>query len=64
MPSRLRPLAPHDGPSTATLTWSLPPTGGMGSYVYFLGELHDGSGDGNVTLRIRRATGVFEMWPA
>jgi hypothetical protein len=63
-PEMSQPVAPLDGLMTTTLTWTLPPTGGHGSYVYFMLTLRDRSGDGSVAFETRRLTAVFEMWPA
>lgn len=62
-PTQLQPLASHDGPMTTTVTWALPPSGGPGSFVYFMATLDDRSCDGSVELTTRHITAVFEMWP-
>ena len=62
-PQRTQPLASHAGPMTSTITWSLPPSDGPGSFVYFMATLDDRSGDGSVTFTSGRVTAVFEMWP-
>lgn len=64
VPYRTTPLASHDGPMTTTVTWALPPRNGPGSWVYFMAELDDGSGDGSIHFVTRRVTAVFEMWPS
>lgn len=61
-PSRTMPLVAHDGPMTTTVTWALPPRGGPGSFVYFMADLDDRSGDGSIHFVTRRVTAVFEMW--
>ena len=48
---------------TTTVTWALPPSGGPGSFVYFMATLDDRSGDDSVELTTRDVTAVFEMWP-
>ncbi len=63
VPMQLQPLASHDGPMTTTVTWALPPSGGPGSFVYFMATLDDRSGDDSVELTTRHITAVFEMWP-
>ena len=63
-PARTMPLASHSGPTTTTVSWALPPRDGPGSFVYFMADLDDRSGDGSITLATRRVTAVFEMWPS
>lgn len=64
VPSRTMPLASHDGPMTTTVMWALHPRDGPGSFVHFMADLDDRSGDGSVRLATRRVTAVFEMWPS
>lgn len=46
-PRRMTPLTSHDGPMTTTVTWGLPARAGPGSFVYFMADLDDRSGDGS-----------------